>query len=175
VDEPVVHRIVDDVLECGGVLLLGLDRLRPEATAEDVVPAAVALVEGAGVGAVQVAHAVGEVGSRRFEDEVVVVAHQAADVSAPAVAALDSPQDVEEDHAILAVEHDRRIVVPGCPDVVVRSGGEVTAGASHAPTVTAVGPIVATAAAFVTGPEPPSYVPGTRLAARGQCPGGRGS
>jgi hypothetical protein len=38
--------------------------------AEDVVPAAVPLVEGAGVLAVQVAHAVGEVRKRGLDEEV---------------------------------------------------------------------------------------------------------
>jgi hypothetical protein len=51
-DEAVVERIVQDVLEGGGVLLLRLDQLRPETAAEDVVVAPVTLVEGAGVAAV---------------------------------------------------------------------------------------------------------------------------
>jgi hypothetical protein len=63
-----MDRIADDVIEGVGVLLLGLDHLRPEAAAEDVVLAAVALIEGACVGAVEVAHAVGEVRGRRLDD-----------------------------------------------------------------------------------------------------------
>jgi hypothetical protein len=54
----VVEGIVEDVLEGVRVLLLRLDQPRPEAAAEDVIAAAVALVEGSGVGTVQVAHAV---------------------------------------------------------------------------------------------------------------------
>ena len=91
----------------------------------------VALVEGAGVGAVEVAHAVGEVRGRRLEDEVIVVAHEAACVHAPAVAPLDAPEDVEEDHAILAVEGDRSAVVPGRADVVVSTGFKVAKRPSH--------------------------------------------
>jgi hypothetical protein len=89
------------------------------------------LVEGPCVGAVQVSHPIGEVGGRRFEDEVVVVAHEALHVQAPAVSALDAAEDVPEDAAILAVEHDRRPVVAFRPDVIVGPGGEVAARTSH--------------------------------------------
>ena len=89
------------------------------------------LVEGPCVGAVQVSHPVGEVGGRRLEDEVVMVAHEALDVEAPAVPALDAAEDVEEDAAVLTVEHDRRAVAAFRADVIVGPGGEVTARASH--------------------------------------------
>jgi hypothetical protein len=71
----VVGRVIEHVVQGPFVLLLGLDHPRPEALAKDVVAAAVPLVEGAGIGAVEVAHAVGEVRGRRLEDEVIVVAH----------------------------------------------------------------------------------------------------
>jgi hypothetical protein len=51
-DEPVVERIVHDVLDRRLVLLVRLDHLRPVAAAEDVILPFVALVEGAGVAAV---------------------------------------------------------------------------------------------------------------------------
>jgi hypothetical protein len=76
----VVGRIVDDVLHGRLVLLLRLDQLRPVAAAEEVVLAAVLLVEGARVAAVQVPHARGEVRARGLHDQVVVVSHQAARV-----------------------------------------------------------------------------------------------
>jgi phosphohistidine swiveling domain-containing protein len=126
-----VERVVDDVFECGFVLLLRFDQLRPEAPAEDVVAAAVAFVEGARVGAVQVAHAVGEVRARRLDDQVVVVPQQAADVGPPVVAALHAPQDVHEDDAVPVVQHDRSLVVAARRDVVVRAGGEVAMWATH--------------------------------------------
>ena len=75
-----VDRVFEDVLERLVVLLRGLDLFRPEATAEDVVLAAVAVVEGAGVLTVQVPHPVREVGERGLDEEVVVVAEQAAGV-----------------------------------------------------------------------------------------------
>ena len=65
-----VDRIVDDVVHRVVVLLLRFDHPRPEPLAEDVVLAAVPLVEGAGVLAVQVAHAVGEVRKRGLDEEV---------------------------------------------------------------------------------------------------------
>jgi hypothetical protein len=85
----VVDGVLDDVLDRGGVLILALDHLRPEATAEDVVDAPVALVEAACVRAVEVAHAVGEVRLGRFDEQVIVVAHQAARVDPPAITVHD--------------------------------------------------------------------------------------
>jgi hypothetical protein len=103
--------VVDHVVQGVRVLLLGLDQLRPEAAAEDVVAAAVAFVEGTGVGAVEVAHAVREVRARSLDDQVVVIAHQAADVGAPAVPAFDAPQDVAVDDAVVVVQDDGSTVV----------------------------------------------------------------
>ena len=127
-----MSRIVDDVRDGFLVLLLGLDHPRPEAAAEHVVAAAVSLVEGLCIGAVEVSHPGGEVGGRRFEDEVVVISHEALHVYAPAVPPLDPAEDVEEDAAVFAVDGDWRAVVASCPDVVVGPGGEVTASTSHA-------------------------------------------
>jgi hypothetical protein len=131
VDESVVDRVLDDVLDRVGVLLLGLDHDGVEPAPEDVVAPPVAFVEGAGIGAVEIAHAVREVGLRSLDDQVVVVSHQAADVDAPAVAPPDATQDVEEDDAIPVVHDDRRLVVPARRDVVVRACGEVAAWTSH--------------------------------------------
>jgi hypothetical protein len=166
-------RIVDDVFEGVLVLLLGFDQPRPEAAAEDVVPATVALVERPGVRAVQVAHAVREARARSLEDQVVMVPHEAAHVSAPPVAALDPSENVEEDDAIVAVEGDRGAVVSACADVVVRAGGEVASRATHASTVTAGSGDPVAPWPFGTPPAQPSYVPGTRPATAGHCPEGR--
>jgi hypothetical protein len=123
--------VVEDVLVGVRVLLLGLDQDRVEAASEHVVAAPVALVEGARVGAVQVAHAVGEVRRRRLDDEVVVVSHQAANVDAPAVTPFDAPENVGPDDPVPVVEDDRELVVPACRDVVDRAGREVAAGTAH--------------------------------------------
>jgi hypothetical protein len=129
--EAVVGRIVDDVFQGCLVLLLRLDELRPVATAEEMVLAAVLLVEGARVAAVQVPHARAEVRGRGLHDQVVVVSHQAARVQAPPVAPFDASQEVEEDDAVFAVEHDRRAVVPAGHDVVVAPGDERSMWSSH--------------------------------------------
>jgi hypothetical protein len=128
----VVERVVEDVLDRVAVLLLGLDHPRPEALAEDVMLAAVACVEGLRVLPVQVAHPVRQVRLRRLDEQVVMVAQQAADVEAPAVAAHDAPQDLNEGKAIVCVAEDRGFVVPLRADVVVGAGGEVTVWPSHA-------------------------------------------
>jgi hypothetical protein len=131
----VVEGIVDDVLEGVGVLLLRLDRLRPEAPAEDVVAAAMALVEGPGVAAVEVTHAFGEIRHRRLDDEVIMVAQEAAHMDPPAVAPCDPSQDMDEEDAISVVEDDRRLVVAPRRDVVVGAGCEVAAFSAHPTTV----------------------------------------
>jgi len=131
--------------------------------AEDVVLPRVALVEGAGIGAVQIPHAIGEVWQGGLDQEVVVIAHQAAHVSEPAVAPLDPAQDVEEDDPVSIVEDDRRVVVAPDPDVVVGARGEVTVGPSHFPKVAlrkAAGPRYD---AFAPRPTRSRHVPGTRL------------
>jgi hypothetical protein len=127
----VVDRVVEDVVEGVVVLLFGLDHFGPEPLAEDVMPPAVQFVEGAGVLAVEVAHPVGEIRQRRFDDEVVVVAHQAMGVQLPAVAVHDAAQDGSERVPVGVVEHDRRVVVPRRRDVVVGARGERTTFATH--------------------------------------------
>jgi hypothetical protein len=129
--EPVVDRVVEDVGEGLVVLLFGLDLLRPEASAEDVVLPAMAIVEGARVLAVEVTHAVGEVRERRLDEQVVVVAEQAPGVQAPAVAPADASQELDEDGAIPVVAEDRLVVVSLGADVVAGAGGEVAARSSH--------------------------------------------
>jgi len=128
-----VERIVDDVVDRRFVLLVRLDHLRPVSVAENVVLALVPLIEGTGVAAVQVPHPVGEVRKGSLDEEVVVVPHQAAHVSTPAVASFDPAQDVEEDDPVSIVQHDRRVVVTPDPDVVIGTGGEETVGSSHFP------------------------------------------
>jgi hypothetical protein len=96
-----------------------------------VVLPAVAFVEGARVLAVQVAHPVGQVRERGLDEQVVVVAEQAAGVQAPAVAAADAPQDLGEGGSVPVIAKDRIVVVALGPDVVVGAGGEVATWSSH--------------------------------------------
>src|SRR5438270_6638420 len=70
-DEPGCDRVLQDVLQRRLEMLVGLDQARGEAFAEDVVAASVEGVEGAGVFAVEIAHAGREVRLPRLDDEVV--------------------------------------------------------------------------------------------------------
>jgi hypothetical protein len=172
-DEPVVEWVVDDVLDRRVVLLVRLDHLRPVAAAEDVILPLVALVEGAGVTAVQVPHPVGEVRERRLDEEVVVVPHQAAHVRPPAVTPFDPAQDVEEDDPVAVVHDDRGVVVAADPDVVEGTGLEVTEGPSHRSKVTPPEPLSPRFDSFASRPARSCHVPGTRLGRTRHRPGGR--
>lgn len=123
----------------------------------------VAFVEGPGVAAVQIPHPVGEVRQRGLDEQVVVVTHQAAHVSAPAIAPFDPAQDVEEDDPVSIVQHDRRVVVAADPDVVIRAGFEVTEGASDRPKLAPRTPGNPRRDAFASPPTRSCHVPGTRL------------
>jgi hypothetical protein len=136
----VVDWVLEDVLERLVVLLFGLDHFRPEPAAEDMVLSGVPLVECAGVLTVEVAHAVGEIRERRLDQQVVVVAEQAAGVQAPAVATADAAEDPREDGAVGVVAEDGLVVVPLRDDVVVRAFFEVAARASHVGDRTVVSP-----------------------------------
>jgi hypothetical protein len=162
----VVERVVDDVVDRRRVLLVRLDHLRPVTASEDVILPLVALVEGACVASVEVAHPLGEVRHGGLDEEVVVVAHQAAHVSPPAVTPFDPAQDVEENDPVSIVEHDRCVVVAPNPDVVVGAGCEVTVGPSHLPKVALRNPPAPGFDAFAPGPTRSHHVPGTGLGTR---------
>jgi hypothetical protein len=112
-------------------VLVGLHEAGRETPPENVVAAAVEGVEGARVLTVQVAHPGREVRLRRLDEEVVVVAQEAAGVQPPSVPADDSAQLVEESAAVVVVEEAERAVVAAGRDVVPGAGSEVAAGASH--------------------------------------------
>jgi hypothetical protein len=172
-DEPVVEWVVDDVLDRRLVLLVRLDHLRPVAAAEDVILALVALVEGAGVAAIQIPHPVGEVRERGLDEEVVVIAHQAAHVRAPAVTPFDPAQDVEEDDPVAVVDDDWGVVVAADPDVVESTGFEATEGPSHRSKVAPPEPLSPHFDGFASRPARSCHVPGTRLRSTRHRPGRR--
>jgi hypothetical protein len=116
-------------------MLVRLDQPRGKTLAEDVVAASVECVEGASVLAVEIAHSGGEVRVRRLDEEVVVVAHQAAGVEAPAVPADHAPKLVQENAAVVVVQKTQVLVVAAGRDVVPRAGGEIATGACHTSTV----------------------------------------
>jgi hypothetical protein len=170
----VVERIVDDVVDRRLVLLVRFDHLRPVAPAEDVILSSVPFIEGSGVGAVQIPHPIGEIRQGGLDQKVVVVAHQAADVGAPAVAALDAAQNVEEDDPVSVVQHDRGMVVAPDADVVVGAGGQVTMWSSHFPNVARSPPANRRGDNFGAGPTRSRHVPGTGPGTIEPGPTGRG-
>jgi hypothetical protein len=150
-------------------MLLGLDEARGEALPENVVAAAVEGVEGAGVLAVEVAHALREVRLGRLDEEVVVVAEQAAGVEAPSIPADHAAQLVEEDAAVVVVEEAELLVVAARGDVVPRTGSQIAAWAGHVSTVASSGACAGGARGISTEllrlrhgwPCPRAPVPGT--------------
>jgi hypothetical protein len=134
-DDPGGDRVLEDVLQRRFEVLVALDRLRVETLAEDVVAPPVDGVERMGVLAVEVAHPVGEVRLGRLDDEVVMRAEQAARVEAPAVAAHDAAQLVQEGAAVVVVQEAEPFVVAARRDVVPGAGGEVATLSGHPATV----------------------------------------
>jgi hypothetical protein len=100
VAEPGGHGVGEDVGDGCLEVLVGVEHAGAEAGAEEVAVAGVAAVEALRVRAVQPLHAVGEVGSRRVDDEVVVRVHEAEGVTAPAVALDRLGQQLEEEDAV---------------------------------------------------------------------------
>jgi hypothetical protein len=129
--EPGANRVVDDVAADRAELVLVLDLAAPEALAEQVAPPAVASVESLRVAAVELLEARGKLGDGRFDDEVVVVRHQAERVQAPVVLADDEAEQAEEGAAIVIVPVDRD--PPGTPgsDVERAVREDVSRQSSH--------------------------------------------
>jgi hypothetical protein len=99
--------------------------------------------------------------------------HQAAHVSAPAVAPFDPAQDVEEDDPISIVHDDRRVVVAADPDVVEGAGLDVTQWASHRLKVAPPNRANPGRDAFSSRPTRSCHVPGTGLGRTEHRRGGR--
>jgi riboflavin biosynthesis pyrimidine reductase len=105
---------------------LGGDHRRRVTTAEDVVAAAMALVELSRVAAVEVAHTQVKVRLRRLDDQVVPVGEQAVRAHAPSITARDADDELDEAAPILRVAVDRRAAVPASRDVVTAAGEQWT-------------------------------------------------
>jgi hypothetical protein len=88
-----------------------LDRLRGVPPAEHVMAAAVLCVEVPRVPAVQVAHAEVEIRIGRLDDQVVVRAHEAVRMQAPAVAAGHRAEQVEEGAAVFVLAEEEGAAV----------------------------------------------------------------
>jgi hypothetical protein len=96
-----------------------------------MAPAAVPEVEALRMRPAQVLDAGGELGLRRLEDEVVVVAHQAEGVDPPVVAIDGAAEEAEERESVLVVAHDRRAVDPARRHVEEAVGQSRTKDARH--------------------------------------------
>jgi hypothetical protein len=95
-------------------VLLALDYPAVEAVAEKVPGSRVLLVEALRIAAVEQLHPRGQVGTGAFEDEVVVVAHQAEGVHGPAIPADGELEERQEKQAVEIVEVDPAAVdTPG--------------------------------------------------------------
>ncbi|HVM17976.1 MAG TPA: hypothetical protein VM290_10385 [Gaiellaceae bacterium] len=111
--------VVEDVVDGAGQLLLGLDDAAGEAVAPQVSPAAVRAVEALRVDAVQALHPEGELLAGAFDDEVVVVAHQAERLHRPATALDDLEEDPEELAAVVVRQEDEALLDAPRGDVEV--------------------------------------------------------
>jgi hypothetical protein len=98
--------------------------------------ALVALVERAGVAAVQTMHPSREVLLPALEDEVVVIRHQAPGVECPLRVAGDPVEEIKEEVPVGDVAVDVYAGVAARPDVVV-AGALDARWARHAPKVSA--------------------------------------
>jgi hypothetical protein len=107
VDQARPDRVLEDVLDRVGEVVVVLDDPGGKALAEQVAPALVAPVEGLRVDAVEAAHAVGETPEFGLDDQVVVVRHHAEAVDAPVVL-LDGLREQGEEEAIFVGRQEGR-------------------------------------------------------------------
>jgi hypothetical protein len=131
----VPDRVLDNVGDRRVVLAGVFDDFRPVPPPEKVVDASVPVVERAGIAAVQVAHPLVEVGFRRLDDEMEVIAHQAVHVQLPLVTLCDTAEEADEEATVLVVDDDRCVIVAACDDVVDGTWFEMPQWTAHAATV----------------------------------------
>src|SRR5436309_2903665 len=96
-------------------------------------------VERLGIDAVEAVAAVGELVAQGFDDEVVVVRHQAEGVNEPVVTLHHVCEEAQEEPAVVVAAKNRRPVDPTRADVEDAVGEDVARqGACHASTVRSV-------------------------------------
>jgi hypothetical protein len=94
--------------------------------------AAVPSVEALCVDAIQLSHSNREVGLRCFDQQVVVVAHQAVGVAEPGEAVDDAGERCEEGGPVVGVEIDVLASVAARDQVVETIGDDDSQGTRHA-------------------------------------------
>jgi hypothetical protein len=133
-------RVVEDVVEHGGEVLVAVDGAGGVAVAEEVTPPLVASVERQRVGAVQPVHPSGHRVDGRLDHEVVVRRHQAVRVELP-LEALDAvPDELEEARPVDPVAEDRPVVDAQRRDVEDAVGKHGAEHSRHAAKRTALAP-----------------------------------
>jgi len=83
-----------------------------------VADATVHLVDPLGVDAVQLAHPLGEIGIRRLNEQVIMVAHQAVGVHQPVEPMTDTAKQIKENVAVPSPEVNILSPATACSDVV---------------------------------------------------------
>jgi hypothetical protein len=117
-DQSRSDRVLEDVLDgLGEVVVVFYDPGR-EALAEEMAPALVAAVEGLRVDAVEAVHAVGEAPELRLDDQVVVVRHQAEAVDPPVVPLDGLGEEGEEESVFVGRQEGGGLRHAACGDVV---------------------------------------------------------
>jgi hypothetical protein len=112
-----------------------------------VAGAAVAVVEGGRVEAVQPLHPVRELGLAALDHEVEVVAHQAVGVAAPAVPVDHAGEELEKEQPVVVVHEDRPAVDAArreVPDAVAERRPQRTSHDGDATPVAAAPPVAET-------------------------------
>jgi hypothetical protein len=89
-----------------------LDKNAFEPALEKVAGSFVPFVKNLGIDTVKLSHAEGEVGVGRFDQEMVVVGHEAVGVAQPVITLVNMLKSVEETLAVLVVFEDSLLFVP---------------------------------------------------------------
>lgn len=110
-DDPGPDRVEDDVSADREQVGVFLDEDRAVSRLEEMAKPPVAPVVPLRVDAVEVAHAEGKVPVRDFEQQVVVVVHQAVGVTEPLIPLDRSSEDCQERVTIVIVLDDRALLV----------------------------------------------------------------
>src|SRR5881396_2514158 len=107
------------------------DVLRGVASLEEMAPAAVVAIESARIDAVQNVHPCGEICLSQFDDQVIVIAHQAVGKAAPTVTGHDAVEKLEELIAVPRSRVDLASVVAAARHVKALAGRLVAEWTRH--------------------------------------------
>jgi hypothetical protein len=94
-----------------------------------------ALIEELGVDAVQLPHADGKIAVRRFDKEIIVIAHEAIGMTEPIVAFINVLESVQEVNAVLVVFKDGFFIIASRGDMIDSTCIFYAEGTGHAGTL----------------------------------------